>query len=173
MRRVLRAGLALLTLAGCGPAAAGSASPRPGDAGTEASSAGADGSSADASAVTDPDPVITTAAQAALQALSPEALPPAPPDVTNAFADSAAAAAFGQRLFYDASFSGPLLDPDNDGSSQSLGMVGQTGRVACAGCHLPASGFSDTRSFQEQISLGAGWGRRESTATSRWFVSAV
>ena len=55
---------------------------------------------------------------------------------------------------------GPLLDTDNDGSAQSLGMAGQTGRVACAGCHVPASGFSDTRSFQLQISLGAGWGRR-------------
>jgi cytochrome c peroxidase len=32
--------------------------------------------------------------------------------------------------------------------------------VACAGCHIPAGGFSDTRSFQQQISLGAGWGRR-------------
>ena len=39
-------------------------------------------------------------------------------------------------------------------------MAGQTGRVACAGCHIPASGFSDTRSFQLEISLGAGWGRR-------------
>jgi cytochrome c peroxidase len=39
-------------------------------------------------------------------------------------------------------------------------MAGQTGRVACAGCHIPGSGFSDTRSGQLQISLGAGWGRR-------------
>jgi cytochrome c peroxidase len=97
---------------------------------------------------------------AALQALSPETLPPARADVTNRFADDSAAAAFGQKLFFDPSFSGPLLDSDNDGSPQTLGMAGQTGRVACAGCHIPTSGYTDTRSFQLQISLGAGWGRR-------------
>jgi cytochrome c peroxidase len=53
-----------------------------------------------------------------------------------------------------------LLDTDNDGSPQALGVPGQAGRVACAGCHVPDGGFSDTRSFQRQISLGAGWGRR-------------
>jgi cytochrome c peroxidase len=97
---------------------------------------------------------------AALDALSPDPLPPPPRDVTNSFADDPAAAVFGQALFYDRSFSGPLLDTDNDGSPQTLGVAGQTGRVACAGCHIPKSGFSDTRSFQLQISLGAGWGRR-------------
>src|SRR4029077_1731396 len=74
--------------------------------------------------------------------------------------DDDAAATFGQKLFYDPSFAGPLLDTDNDGSPQALGVPAQTGRVACAGCHLPDGGFSDTRSFQRQISLGAGWGRR-------------
>jgi cytochrome c peroxidase len=108
----------------------------------------------------DPDPMLSPAQLVALQALSPAALPPPPPDVTNRFADEPAAAALGQKLFFDKSFSGPLLDTDNDGGPQSLGKAGQTGRVACAGCHLPASGFSDTRSFQLQISLGAGWGRR-------------
>jgi cytochrome c peroxidase len=108
----------------------------------------------------DPDPAITSSQLAALQALSPEKLPRPVVDVTNRFADSAAAAELGQKLFYDTSFSGPLLDTDNDGSPQSLGLPGQTGRVACASCHIPKSGFSDTRSFQLQISLGAGWGRR-------------
>jgi cytochrome c peroxidase len=109
---------------------------------------------------TDPDPTFSSAELAALRALSPNPLPGPPPDVTNRLADDGAAATLGQRLFYDPSFSGPLLDTDNDGSSQSLGLPGQTGRVACAGCHLSKSGFSDTRSFQLQISLGAGWGRR-------------
>jgi cytochrome c peroxidase len=108
----------------------------------------------------DPNPDISKAQWTALLALSPISLPAAPPDVTNRFADSAAAAALGQKLFYDPSFSGPLLDSDNDGSSATLGTMGQTGRVACAGCHIPKSGFSDTRSFQLQVSLGAGWGRR-------------
>jgi cytochrome c peroxidase len=108
----------------------------------------------------DPDPTFTAAEMTALHALAPNPLPGAPSDVTNHLADDPAAAAFGQKLFYDSSFSGPLLDTDNDGSPESLGSAGQTGRVACAGCHLPKSGFSDTRSFQLQISLGAGWGRR-------------
>jgi cytochrome c peroxidase len=98
--------------------------------------------------------------RAALLALSPSALPAPPADVTNRFADDAAAAIFGQKLFYDPSFSGPLLDTDNDGTAGTLGKVGETGKVACAGCHVPSGGFSDTRSGQLQISLGAGWGRR-------------
>jgi cytochrome c peroxidase len=100
---------------------------------------------------------ITDAQWAALRALSPPTLPPAPPDVTNQFA---AAAALGQKLFYDASFSGPLLDTDNNGSPPSLGTQGQTGKVACASCHAPTGGFSDTRAPHLEISLGAGWGRR-------------
>ena len=108
----------------------------------------------------DPDPVITPTELQALQALSPASLPSPPRDATNRLADDPAAALLGQKLFYDMSFSGPLLDTDNDGSPQTLGTAGQTGRVACAGCHIPSSGFSDTRSFQLQISLGAGWGRR-------------
>jgi cytochrome c peroxidase len=108
----------------------------------------------------DPDPVFLPAEWAALQALSPDALPPPPADKTNAFADDAAAATFGQALFYDSSLSGPLLDTDNDGNPGALGTAGQTGRVACAGCHVPSGGFSDTRSGQLQISLGSGWGRR-------------
>jgi cytochrome c peroxidase len=131
---------------GCGAARDATSSAGPDDAGL---------SDAD-----DPDPDISNAQWTALLALSPAQLPAPPADVTNRFADSAAAAALGQKLFFDPSFSGPLLDSDNDGSSTTLGTVGQTGRVACAGCHIPKSGFSDTRSFQLQVSLGAGWGRR-------------
>jgi len=109
----------------------------------------------------DPEPVISAEARAQLLALSPSATPAAPPlDATNAFADDPRAAAFGQKLFFETSFSGPLLDTDNDGSPGALGKPGDTGKVACASCHLPEGGFSDTRSFQLQISLGAGWGRR-------------
>src|ERR1700710_1483566 len=95
--------------------------------------------------------------QAVLMAnLSPAVLPPPPPDVSNRFSDDPRAAAFGQQLFFDPTFSGKLLDGDNDGSPEALGKTGQTGRVACAGCHLPASGFVDTRSVGKQISLAAG-----------------
>ena len=108
----------------------------------------------------DPDPVFTDAAWKALQALSPDRLPPPPPDVTNAYADDPGAALFGQKLFYQVWFSGPLLDAHNDGSPGTLGTMGQTGRVACSSCHVATSGFSDTRSGEEQISLGTGYGRR-------------
>jgi cytochrome c peroxidase len=108
----------------------------------------------------DPDPTFTQAELAALAALSPSSLPPPPPDVSNAHADDPTAAAFGQKLFFTSIFAGPLLDGDNDGSPSTLGVRGQTGKVACAGCHLPGRDFSDTRSPSAQISLASGWGRR-------------
>ena len=80
-----------------------------------------------------------------------------PPDITNHWADDAAAAAFGQKLFFDPAFAGALLEGDNDGSSHTLGKVGETGRVACSGCHVPAPGFVDNRSLGEQVSLASGW----------------
>jgi cytochrome c peroxidase len=87
-------------------------------------------------------------------------LPAPPPDVSNRWADDAAAAAFGQKLFFEAAFSGRLLEGDDDGSPATLGVMGQTGKVACAGCHVPAAGYLDDRSTGKQISLAAGWGRR-------------
>jgi cytochrome c peroxidase len=104
--------------------------------------------------------VFTAEERAALAALSPAVLPPPPADTTNRFADDPRAAALGQRLFFDARFSGRLLDGDNDGSAHALGTRGQTGKVACAGCHVAKSGFLDDRTLGREISLGAGWGRR-------------
>src|SRR4029077_12801214 len=71
-----------------------------------------------------------------------------------------AARALGQRLFFDPSFSGRLLEGDNDGSGAALGKQGDAGRVSCAGCHVPAGGFVDTRSPHLQVSLGAQWTQR-------------
>jgi cytochrome c peroxidase len=129
-----------------------------------------DVSAADTAAVEDaggspdaPDepPTFTAAQLALLATLSPPELPPPPADVSNAFADNPAAAHLGQELFFDPSFSGRLLDPDNDGQPGTLGTVGQTGRVACSSCHVPTSGFIDTRSpGGGTISLAAGWGIR-------------
>src|SRR6185369_2610726 len=92
----------------------------------------------------------------AAQALKPSAAPPADP--TNRFADDPRAAALGQRLFFDAGFSGQLVDEDNNGSVATLGLKGETGKVACTGCHVPEAGFLDNRSPRAQIPLGAGWG---------------
>jgi cytochrome c peroxidase len=82
---------------------------------------------------------------------------PAPLDPSNRVSHDMAAARFGQRLFFETAFSGPLLDGDNDGSEFALGRDGEPGRVSCAGCHVPASGFVDTRSQGKTISLAARW----------------
>ena len=120
------------------------------------------GGAAGGQAVTndDPDPELSEQARQALSALAPSELPAPATDVTNAFADDSAAAALGQALFFDVRFSGALLDGDNDGSVNALGNKGDTGKVACAGCHLPEAGFSDARTIRKQISLGSGWGLR-------------
>jgi cytochrome c peroxidase len=95
-----------------------------------------------------------------LEQLAPEVLSAPPPDVSNRFADDAAAAAFGETLFLAPEFSGKLLDLDNDGGPQSLGLRGQSGRVACAGCHDEENAFLDKRSPFKEITLGTGWTAR-------------
>jgi cytochrome c peroxidase len=96
-----------------------------------------------------------------LEALRYDSGPP-PPDPSNRVADDPAARAFGQRLFFDPGFSGPLIEGDNDGSSSTLGVRGEAGRVSCAGCHVPADGFVDTRSPHRQVSLASLWTLRRS-----------
>ena len=105
-------------------------------------------------------PALTTDELSALASLSPPTLPPPGPDSSNRFADDPRAAALGQKLFFETAFSGKLLDGDDDGSPTTLGVKGETGKVACAGCHVPTSGFLDSRTLGAQISLAAGWGRR-------------
>ena len=105
----------------------------------------------------DPDPVFTAEDRARLAELSPAALPGPPADASNRLADDPVAAQLGQRLFFDPLFSGQLLDGDNDGTPTTLGMKGDTGKVACTGCHVPSAGFLDNRTLRKQISLAAGW----------------
>jgi len=104
---------------------------------------------------------LTPSELAQLSALSPATLPVPGPDVSNRFADLPSAAAFGQKLFFETAFSGKLLDGDNDGTVNALGTRGETGKVACAGCHVATSAFLDDRTLGKQISLAAGWGRRK------------
>lgn len=110
----------------------------------------------------DPAPVLTAADKAALAALSPASLPAPMADVTNRFADNPAAAALGKKLFMDAAFSGKLLDSDNDGTGDTLGKQGETGKVSCASCHNPLKSFADFRvvSNQRSISLASDWNVR-------------
>jgi cytochrome c peroxidase len=103
---------------------------------------------------------LTPGERVAFAELSPAALPAPPADVTNRLADNAQAAAFGQKLFFEPAFSGRLLDGDDDGTATTLGVRGETGKVACAGCHIASAGFLDSRTLGHQISLGAGWGKR-------------
>lgn len=80
-----------------------------------------------------------------------------PADPSNRVAEDPMAAHFGQTLFFDPRLSGPLIDGDNDGGPHALGNAGEAGRVSCAGCHIPESGFVDTRSLGQKISLGSRW----------------
>jgi cytochrome c peroxidase len=137
---------------GCAPAVDDGDKPTPtssktGGAGTMAPVASTPSSEAD-----------LARAMLAGQVLDPSAA--VPPDPTNRFADDARAAALGQRFFFDAGFSGQLIDEDNNGSVATLGLKGETGKVACTGCHVPQSGFVDSRSPRAQIPLGAQWGLR-------------
>ncbi len=100
------------------------------------------------------DDLFTEAEWARVQELGP--LLPVPEDPTNRYADDPAAAKFGQRLFFERSYSGPLTIGD-DGANGSPGAMGEAGKVACASCHLPTSWWSDTRSMPNSVSLGVAY----------------
>jgi cytochrome c peroxidase len=157
------AGCALLALWACGSDGhGGSASHADGGANTNArdgSTAAQARDASDADAADDAAPSFSDKELAALRKLHYDDGPP-PADPSNRVADGAAARRFGQRLFFDPALSGPLIEADNDGSPATLGRAGEPGRVSCAGCHIPASGFVDTRSPHRQISLAAQWTTR-------------
>ncbi len=108
----------------------------------------------------DPEPVFTDEDRAALAELHYGAAAPADP--SNAYVAMPAAQRLGQRLFFSTELSGPLIDRDNDGTTGTLGAIGDTGKIACASCHVPEAGFVDTRSPHRQISLAAKWTARRS-----------
>ena len=70
-----------------------------------------------------------------IASLSLSALPPLPPDPSNAVADSPAAAALGKALFFDTRLSAD-------------------GRVACASCHDPLKSFQDGTAVGHGIGVG-------------------
>lgn len=98
----------------------------------------------------------TAVDQALAKTFSP--LPAVPPDTTNAWADNPAAAVLGQRLYFDASYSGALA-VGSDGMNGGLGAVGERGKVACVSCHGSASG-DDNRTRPNHVSLGTDFGTR-------------
>jgi len=92
-----------------------------------------------------------------------------PSTVTNRFADDPRAAALGQKLFFDARFSGRAARRRRRRRAErARRRAAETGKVACAGCHVAASGFLDDRTLGKQISLAAGWagGARRRCSTS-------
>ena len=78
-----------------------------------------------------------------------------PADSTNRYANDEASAVFGQRLFFEKSYSHGLTIAD-----PVLGKVGDTGQVACASCHDTTSYYTDTRSHPNSTSLGVNWTAR-------------
>ncbi len=85
-----------------------------------------------------------------------------PADSTNAYADDAAAAALGQKFFFEKDFAGPLADL-GVGVVNDLGSSGETGKVACVSCHFTAT-MSDHRSAPANVSLGANFHTRNAPA---------
>jgi cytochrome c peroxidase len=97
------------------------------------------------------DGLFTQEQWAKLQELSP--LPDPPTDPTNRYQHDPMAAALGQALFFETDYAGPLRVGD-DGQNGGLGMVGDTGRIACASCHEGAW-LIDLRTNPSNVSLGA------------------
>lgn len=82
-------------------------------------------------------------------------LPALPTDSTNSFADSEAAAALGQKLFFDEKFSGALK------VASDLGGIGDTQKVSCKTCHF---GSAVTLDDGRALSLGTDNHTRNSPA---------
>ncbi|HEY5377444.1 MAG TPA: cytochrome c peroxidase [Polyangiaceae bacterium] len=98
---------------------------------------------------------------AAVKTFSP--LPALPADTTNTLADNAAAATFGQKLFFDKRYSGPLVALTvPPGAVNPLGNPGDAGKVACATCHSGPA-MSDNRD-PFNVTLGTNFHTRNAPA---------
>ena len=94
-----------------------------------------------------------------IKTLSP--LPDLPIDTTNKYSDSAAAAALGQKLFFEPRLSGPI----QTGTPQEgqLGAIGDKYKIACRNCHMPETKWLfDIRSnnggpIPNATALGSAW----------------
>ncbi len=104
------------------------------------------------------DGVFTEAEMTAIRQLGPLLAPE--PDPTNRYANDPKVALFGQKLFFDPGFSGPIVVGD-DGKNGGLGAKGDTGKVSCRSCHL-GDWLIDNRSMPNGTSLGIDWFFRNS-----------
>jgi cytochrome c peroxidase len=154
--------------AGAGVGGEGGVAGQAGEAGTAgggaAAGAGEGGEGGAAGGTTSVE--ISAAEWALLEALSP--LPALPADTTNAYADRADAAEFGQKLFFDPSFAGPLVALEG-AAVNDLGAAGESEKVACSSCHLSPV-MSDDRSPRADgsrpanVSLGTNFHTRNAPA---------
>ncbi|MEA2753212.1 MAG: cytochrome c peroxidase [Myxococcales bacterium] len=130
------------------------------DAGGSPEAAATDANGGVDSSTNDVDADADSGLGALIHTLSP--LPAVPADPTNAVADNALAAALGQMLFFDKSFSGALAVGD-DGLNGGLGAFGDLGKVSCASCHS-GTVLDDRRSKPGNVSLGTDFGTRRALA---------
>jgi cytochrome c peroxidase len=103
----------------------------------------------------DKDCVFTSTELNIVRSMSP--LPDAPADSTNRFSQNEDAATLGKKLFYEKRYSTALK------VASGLGAVGDTGKVACASCHL-APAYGDSRSAPNNLSVGVSWTLRNAPA---------
>ena len=102
------------------------------------------------------DGVFTPAEWKKIESYSP--VPAQPKSPTNLYADNPAAAVFGQRMFFEKRYSGPITysGPDAEGN------LGETGKYSCASCHDSKHWFIDTRSSNSQSTGAANLSKRNS-----------
>jgi cytochrome c peroxidase len=84
-------------------------------------------------------------------------LDPPPVDPTNRWCASAAAAALGQRLYFDPAFSGRSRQVDSLRRPTTVGRapLGQPLRMSCASCHALSRAGTDVESVPGNVSAGA------------------
>lgn len=81
-------------------------------------------------------------------------------EASNAYVNSAAAAAFGQQLFWDTQFSGNIVATGNRNGVTYAATTTNTKLINCAACHDPNFGWADSASKPNDVSLGANFTSR-------------
>ena len=102
------------------------------------------------------DDVFTPAEWKKIESYSP--VPAQPESPTNRYADDVAVAVFGQRMFFEKRYSGPITiqGPNAEGN------LGEAGKYSCASCHDSKHWFIDTRSSNMQSTGAANITKRNS-----------
>ena len=103
------------------------------------------------------DGVFTQDDWSVIETLSP--LPEPPPNPTNRYADDPAAAALGQKLFFETAYTGAIVRGTL--AEGQLGTCCTFEVYSCATCHDPANYFVQTNTNPSGLMLGVtGWFKR-------------